>query len=334
MEKLRIALLLLLALNCGKKAPPPSPDRWAPRLTSAEAVNRRHVKVVFSEDVDPRTSLEISNYNCFESETDRPLPVLAATARNRNEVDLTTSIQSPSSYTLEVTGIKDASGNQMSLQRVQFDGSVARDPHPPKVARIHPADGSVDFDPDSGISIHFSEAMDTSSIRKHCGLLPEGSLRIEWNEGMRQFRVFPEEMAQGEVYSLYVRDACKDLEGNLLEEWAFLTFTPDSTLPQGYVTGYVRDGGQATTMVALADRLLRIVRVAVVSDSFYRIDWLKPDGYIILAGVDSDDDRRFDLLAHDEVTIGDGGVVQDLSLDKMTERWRIFERLERIFRGN
>jgi hypothetical protein len=299
-----------------------------------EAVNRRHVKVVFSENVDPGTSLEISNYNCFESETDRALLVLAATVRNRNEVDLTTSIQSPSSYTLEVSGIKDLSGNQMSLQRIGFDGSAARDPHPPRVSTIHPADGSVGFAPDSGISIHFSEAMDTSSVQKQCGLLPAGSLRIQWNEGMRQFRVFPEGIEQDEVYNLYVRDACKDLEGNLLEEWAFVTFTSDSALPQGYVTGYLRNGEQATTMVALADRMLRIVRITVVSDSSYRIDWLRPESYIILAGMDLDDDRRFDLVAHDEVAVGDGGVTQDLSLHETTERWRIFERLESIFTGN
>ena len=301
---------------------------------SVEAVNRRHLKVVFSESVDPEVSLKTSNYSCFESATDRLLPILACTIRNPNEVDLTTAIQSSSIYTLVVSGIEDLSGNQMGPSRAEFGGSEARDPHPPKLLAVSPADGAAGFDADSGISIHFSEAMDTSSIREHCGILPAGSLKIEWNEEMREFDIFPGEIELGKVYNLYLRDACTDLEGNLLEEWTLLTFTRDSTLPGGYIKGSLHNTEGSKTIIGLADRLLTIMRIAVTSDTVYRMDWLKQESYVLLAGTDLDGDRRFDLVAHDEVTVGDEGAVRDLSLQSTDKRWRVFERLERIFTGD
>ncbi len=330
-ERVEIILLLLLSINCAKKAPPPSPDRCAPGLKSIEAINRRHLKVVFSESVDRKSSVDISKYNCFETATKTPLQILAATMRNANEIDLTTSIQSDSSYTFTVSGVKDRSGNEMGVRRVEFKGNKAHDIHPPRIASTYPSDGTVNFEPDSGVIVRFSEVMDTISILRNYGLLPERDLRIEWDAGITEFRFFPGNLESGEVYGFYLRDGCEDLDGNRVEEWSFLTFTADSTLPHGYVSGYLQSHERGTTMIALVDSLLQIMRIILVSDSTYRVNWLRPASYTILAGMDSDDDGRFDLVAHLEVEIGEEGMTVELPLQKTTEKWRIFERLERIF---
>jgi len=330
-RKVEIAVLLLLFVSCAKKAPPPSPDRWSPRLRGVEAVNRRHLKTLFSESVDPKSSVDLSNYSCFESITSVPLQILAATMRNSREIDLTTSNQSDISYTLVVTGIEDLSGNEMNLQKMKFLGSKLLDTHPPQIVRVHPRDGSADVQADSAVVIRFSEVMDSISILKSWGFLPEGHLKIEWDDELIEFRFFPEKLKAGQVYCLYLTDGCRDLEGNRLEEWSFLTFTSDSVLPQGYVSGYLRSQERGKTMIALVDSVLRILRIAVLSDSTYRIGWLKPANYTLLAGTDLDDDRKFDLVAHAEVKIGEEGVIADLFFKKEEERWRIFERLETIF---
>lgn len=331
MQKAKIILLLFLSMNCAKKAPPPSPDRWAPRLRVVEAINRRHLRVVFSESVDPKSSLEILNYKCFEIATNTPLQILAATMRNPREIDLTTSIQSGFPYGLTVSGVEDLSGNGMDTERMEFVGSKAADIHPPEIMDIHPADGSVNFQPDSGVIVRFSEVMDTASIFRNCGLLPEGNFEIEWDDDLIEFRLLPRKLESGEVYSFYLNDGCKDIEGNRVEEWSLLTFTPDSTLPDGHVSGYLRSEERGTTMIALIDSLLRIVRIVLVSNSSYRIGWLKPANYTILAGMDLDRDRKFDLVAHSEVEVSEEGVIVELPLKREPEKWRIFERLETIF---
>lgn len=331
MQKIKIVLLLFLAINCAKKAPPPSPDRWAPRLRNVEVINRRHLLVIFSESVDPKNSVEISNYNCRETGTDIPLKILAATVRTGNEISLTTSIQSRLSYTLTLSGIKDLSGNMMDVQTVRFMGSEVPDLHPPRIMDNYPIDGSTNFQPDSGVIFRFSEVMDTVSIFRNCELLPEGDLRVEWDEGMTEFHFFPSKLESGEVYSFYLKDGCKDLDGNRMENWGILTFTPDSTLPYGHVSGYLVNSKKGTTVIALVDNLLQIVRIALVSNSTFRIDWIPPADYTILAGRDLDDDRSFDLIAHQEVNISEEGAVVELLLKEVTEKWRIFERLERIF---
>jgi hypothetical protein len=330
-RKVEIAVLFLLLVGCAKKAPPPSPDRWSPRVRDVEAVNRRHLKVRFSESVDSESSVQTSNYACFESTTSVPLQILAASMRNSREIDLTTSNQSDVSYTLVVSGVKDQSDNEMAVQKVEFVGTKVLDTHPPRIVGTYPADGSAGIQADSAVIVRFSEFMDSTSVLSSWGLLPEGHLNIHWDDGFTEFRFFPEELQAGEVYTLYLTDGCRDLEGNRLEEWSFLTFTSDSALPQGYVSGYLRGEERGRTMIALVDSLLRIERIAVLSDSTYRIDWLKPAHYTLLAGTDLDDDRKFDLVAHADVEIAEEGVIVELLFKKEKERWRIFERLEMIF---
>ncbi len=331
MGKVKVIVLFLVLMSCARKAPPPSPDRWAPKIRHLEIINRRHLRVTFSEIVEPESSTEVSNYCCYETTSNVPLKILAATVRTSTETDLTTSVQSPLSYTLVISGVKDVSGNEMGIRKMEYMGSAVHDTHTPRITGSYPPDGSAGFQPDSGIIIQFSEAMDTSSVLKNCGLLPEGNLRTEWDDGMTEFRFSPEEPESGQVWGFYLKDGCRDLDGNEMEEWSFLTFTTDSVLPHGDIGGYLRSDEEGNSMIALVDSLLRIVRIAVIEDSSYGMSWLKPGTYTILAGMDVSGDRKFDLLAHDEVEIGEKRVTVDLPLEEETEKWRIFERLERIF---
>lgn len=287
--------------------------------------------MTFSEKIDPKTALDTSNYKCFEVSTKKALQIYTAILRDGNEIDLNTSVQSRTSYNLLISGVQDLFGNTMGLQKMKFMGSETRDLNPPRIISIYPEDGSTNFQPDSEIIVRFSEVIDTSSILRNCGLLPEGVLRTDWDKGMTAFRFFPGKLDSGEVYSFYLKDGCRDLDENRIEGWTFLTFTPDSTLPGGWVGGNLSSDEKGTSMIALVDGLLRIVRIVLISDGTFRVNWLKPGGYTILAGMDVDNDRRFDLIAHQEVEIGEEGVTVELRLKEEKERWRIFERLEGIF---
>jgi len=330
-ERAKVILLIILLVSCAKKAPPPSPDRWAPRLRGVEAVNRRHLRLTFSERLDPESTADISKYTCHETDTEGTLAIIGAAQRDGDEIDLTTAPQSRRSYTLAIKGIEDLSGNEMGLQTIEFMGSETPDRHPPRVLHMSPADGSSNFDPDSAVTVQFSEAMDTTSVTKNSGLLPEGSMRLSWNEGMTDFRLHPQDVLAGEVYSLYLKDGCADIDGNRTEEWHYLTFTPDSVLPAGYVAGYLLSGERGTTLIALVNTLLQIVRIAVMDDTTFRLNWIRPQAYTVLAGMDVDGDRRFDLVGHQDVDVTEKGVVIELPLTVEEEKWRIFERLETLF---
>ncbi len=294
-------------------------------------MNRRHLKVVFTESVDPTTALELSNYSCRETDTDTPLEILAATLRDKGEIDLTTSLQSVVSYTLAGASIKDLSGNEMKLQTVRFKGSKALDTHPPRLTEVNPPRGSVSVEPDSVIIVRFSESMDTLSIRRNSGLLPEDSIEVTWGERMTEFRFSLKTLAPGEPYTLYLKGGCSDLDGNRMQEWQFFTYTSDSIMPSGHLTLYLDVPEGETTAIALVNSMLELVRAQVTAEPTVRMKWLAPSDYTALAGADTDGDGRFDLVARRDLRVDDEDVTVRLHLTEELERWKIFDRLEAFF---
>jgi hypothetical protein len=294
-------------------------------------VNRRHLRVTFTESVDPATAVELTNYHCTETDSDTSLGILAATRRDMAEIDLTTSLQSSVLYTLTADGIADISGNEMGIQRVAFRGSETPDTHPPRMTEVRPPSGSVSLVPDSAIIVRFSEAMDTLSITRNSGLLPRGGVEVVWDDPMTEFRFSLGALAPGNVYTLYLRDGCSDLDGNRMQEWHFFTFTPDSMMPSGDITFYIDGPEGERTVVALFNDILEIVRVQVSEDPVVRMKWLVPANYTALAGVDLDGDRRFDLTSHGDARAESTAVSTRLYLKEERERLRIFDRLEAFF---
>ncbi|MBU6145735.1 MAG: Ig-like domain-containing protein, partial [Paenibacillaceae bacterium] len=106
-------------------------DTTKPSVVSAEATNATTVKVTFSEPVDEVTAKQTFNYN-LGSELGFPSSV----AKESGTVYvLTTASQKRITYTLDVTGVKDLSGNVLDEDKdeAKLAGNGALDTSAPKV---------------------------------------------------------------------------------------------------------------------------------------------------------------------------------------------------------
>jgi hypothetical protein len=110
-------------------------DTTKPSVVSAEATNATTVKVTFSEPVDEVTAKQTFNY-FLGTELGYPTAVAKDTVVTTGAVwVLTTASQKRITYTLDVTGVKDLSGNVLDEDKdeAKFAGNGASDTNAPKV---------------------------------------------------------------------------------------------------------------------------------------------------------------------------------------------------------
>ena len=96
-----------------------APDRTAPALVSAEALDATSVLVTFSEPLDPASAEMAPNY---QIDNGIGSPVLADLQDNPAQVVLALAapLASPTSYTLTATGVADRRGNAGTAQTTTF----------------------------------------------------------------------------------------------------------------------------------------------------------------------------------------------------------------------
>jgi hypothetical protein len=302
-----IVSVILAIAGCGKKAPPPSPDRWAPKLSTVKATNRTHVECLFREDMDPKSTQNPSYYTIITSESGDTLPVLGAVLDGaRRKVELATLPQDSVVYRITVDSVQDASGNPIAPGTSrEFHGSLEPDRIHPRIRHHHPADKAISVPQDSAIVITFSEAMDTSATISNGGfyLTPLDSVSTNWLPSQGTFEIsnwalpIEDTLASPVVYSLVVTRRCQDLSDNPLTSPLCITFTPGDSLPSGLLKGRVTcDGDPSNTLVLLYDLPLDEwhvpMRVYPVSDSLggYRFHHLYPGTYFVAAVQDTDAD--------------------------------------------
>lgn len=102
-----------------------APDTTAPRLLTAQAIDGKHIRLIFDEssDLEPTTVMNISNYSIADKSTGKSLVSVTAAERMAsasgsgifNEVLLTTSLQTFGQlYEIAVKNIADEFGNVVS----------------------------------------------------------------------------------------------------------------------------------------------------------------------------------------------------------------------------
>ncbi len=164
---------LVLALvwfgGCSEKSTGgPERDTFPPNLLSATAVDQIHVNAQFNEKLDETTAEDATNYviNPTIITTGQGLlPVVSAVLlEDGANVLLETSPQLGIAYNLQVSGVKDISGNAMEVQSTNFSGSTQADTTAPVVVSTVPGNGARDVDTLATVTIEFNERMNTSSV--------------------------------------------------------------------------------------------------------------------------------------------------------------------------
>jgi hypothetical protein len=302
----RIAALLLLVFSlssCGKRELPPSPDRWAPKLSGAKALDRNHVDLFFSEKMDETTAGRRESYSIADTGGGSLSIYSASLLPDKQIVRLTTQEQAPVEYSVAVSGITDLGANEVRRGSVsRFKGSTLRDTTSPHVGSVYPQDGSVGVPGDTAIQIVFSETMDTSSASLRRGsivlLPPPFDSSFSWNEGMNIFYFSVASLSSGKS-SLYVTRGCMDHSGNGLARQAKSIFTTADSMSGGFIEGKVSVPVGTTpfgSSVGLFDSLWTpLLLILTDSSGSFTFTHLEDGLYSVAAGQDEDGDDRFDI---------------------------------------
>jgi hypothetical protein len=297
-------LLLFSVVGCGKRGLPPSPDRWAPKLAAARAADRNHVDVIFSEKLDRVTAARRQSYVVTSEEGDTLQVHSANLMPNGQTVRLTTQTQESVRYSVFVSDITDAAGNELRPGSAEsFEGSTERDSDRPQVKSIYPAEGSIGVPADSAVRVFFSETMDTSSVSLERGSLivlpPPADSVLAWNDEMSSFSV-PILALTSQKTSVYVMRGCTDYGGNSLLRPERSTFTTGDTMPGGIISGVLTLPEVLRpfqSSIGLFDSVWTPLSLDYTRDSTgsFTFSHVEMGRYIVAAAKDEDGDGDFDL---------------------------------------
>ncbi|MBN1781603.1 Ig-like domain-containing protein [bacterium] len=185
------------------------PDRTPPVLAQAIIEGVSYVELVFSEELDLNTAVNIANYQIS--------PAIAVTQADldgvtRNRVYLkTASHQSGQQYTITVTGVKDKALNTI------LSGSNSTSYTAPVVDSAPPLLSGVEALGARDIKLSFSESMDETSAKVTANYTIQGISVLEANLDKSQRTVYlkTDEHQAGVQYAVQVANV-KDLAGNAI----------------------------------------------------------------------------------------------------------------------
>lgn len=252
-----LVLTAVLGFSCGRKEPPPSPDRWPPKLVSARAPDNLHVTCCFSEAVE-RESAELRENYRVAGLSDSLEVIAAALDPGGVEVALVTSPQKDVDYSISIEGVRDLSGNVIpSGTEETFGGSLLPDTIPSRVVSTYPKELDTRVPTDTSLVLGFSEPMDTTTVSPIL-LSFEGKLSATWNSSMTRVTLSPgatgkDTLRDDCVYNLFLSTAARDLGGNRLKSMSRITFSTGESIPRCSISGSVslKEGEPKGTTVLL-----------------------------------------------------------------------------------
>ncbi len=291
-----ILFFLSLFLCCGKKLPPTSPDRWAPKVLNIKPEDKHHIRVFFSERVDTISPQKLGNYRIVNPETAETTAIIyAERTKKGDEVLLTIPELEERKYLLQILSIRDLKGNKMKIAERGFTPSKDLDTISPLLKYTKPSRSLTSAALDSVILIRFSEPMDTSTA----GLMDFVTTNIVldtvfiWNATLTEV-IIHYRLMQDKIGKIFILPRMPDLSGNPLGELRILTLTTHDTIPKNRMNITItRIEGKAKEIYAFLSfpdtRMLQdIVSVDTTFEcSFY---FASPDTYLVSIIAENPDD--------------------------------------------
>lgn len=290
-----LLILGVFLFHCGRRELPPSPDRWSPKVREILAVDRNHLEIVFSEQMSKESAEDVSHYELTYGAEDDLSVQSALLDKDGKTLHLTTENQEELEYFIEITGVVDASGNEVKGGRKKFKGNSTRDAISPILLSLSPTPGRTGFPQDSAISLLFSESMDTLGVQEALILLPTVPHQFEWKPSLAELRIHEDGgFLEGRVYRIYVTLGCRDVSGNPIKMPNSSYFTSDDSLPRGSVSGKIGFENPKGTLVGLLDENNSLISMEVVKEED-GVFQLKPfhDGTYLMVGWKEEEDSVY-----------------------------------------
>ena len=308
---------------------PPSPDRWAPKLAGARAVDRNHVDVVFSEKMDKTAAANRQSYVVVDEGNDTLEVHSAQLLPDGQTVRLTTGSQGTGTYSVDVALVTDAAGNELRPGSTKsFKGSADRDTTRPLVKSIYPADGGIGVPADTAVRVLFSETMDTTSTSLRTGALivlpPPADSALTWNMEMSAFDLPVLALTSSKSF-IHVTRGCRDYGGNRLRMPEKSVFTTEDSMPGGIISGVLdapTGSSPILSSVGVFDTLWTPLLLDYARDSTgsFTFTHLSDGKYRVAAARDRDGDDEFDMRGmSEELSIESGEPLEGVKVHLVAE---------------
>ncbi len=272
-------LLTSYFLGCAKKAPPPSPDRWAPKLTKVNAIDNTHIRLYFTERLDENSVKNIANYSIRDWKVPPTILEVYSSALKNQDIFLAVAKMEPIEYTIIVKGVKDISLNLMKETQKRFTGSIIPDTTAP-VILLKPPAILTNVKQDTFFTVKFSEP-----IKKFESLiLPTSHFSLptsylSWDSSYTSLTISPKILDTSLFYSFYAR--AYDADSNSV--FFTFSFTGKEKLPELIIEGETE---KSALILVFKDKIPIKVAVSDIQ-GVYSLKHLDKGDYILKVFKDS-----------------------------------------------
>lgn len=265
---------MLIWIGCSSDEGPSNggpPDTTPPVVASVTAVDATHVQVAFDEQISRSSAERTDHYSIVEitaaeaatrstrtgegpNEPERALPlqveIAAAVLQSDGKtVLLTTGTgMSTTAYDMLVSGVSDASGNEMTgVSTTEFTGKDSSDITAPFIVMRTPRAGATGVGTSEPVIVSFSEPMaDVTVLEAFSWTSSKGSVlfSIEKTDEAEYAFLPLTVIDRSTLYTVTLTGTARDWAGNSLDQtsWTFTTMNTLDTTPPTLASSVPADG--------------------------------------------------------------------------------------------
>jgi hypothetical protein len=293
----RLCCALALLAACAKKLPPPSPDRFPPRVDRVLTRTRTQVELEFDEAVEPAATAAES---LVLTGPDGVRVPVRGVSRGRGDARLLVWTPVLAEGVYEIRGkAADRDGNGVRF-RARFRASARADSVAPRIAALDPRPGAerVRFSP--RVTVRLSEPADTTLGVKWF-FVPAGFdtlFRRVWEKDWQSFGLgFRDSLPAGLTAYLVIPAGWADLEGNRARLAAATYFSTDSAPGLALVAGRASSGDSILRGGVVLVESEHTVAAAAIEPGGRFASRVRPGDYRVLAVADTSGDGMADLVS-------------------------------------
>jgi len=180
---------------------------------------------------------------------------------------------------------------------------------PPEVLTMSPKSGSVDVPLDSRVIIKFSEGIDRTTVENALFISPEPEEPPKIKVKNDEVEIIPREnLKPDRTYIITLGTDLKDAHNVNLAQSATVAFSTGATIDSGSVAGVVYKDGKTAPGISVAlfgqdpgsstlpiDSIIPDYQTQSGEGGAYKLDYLPPDSFFLVAYDDKNKNRRIDF---------------------------------------
>lgn len=281
------SFLIPLLLFCAKKLPPPSPDRFPPRVKEIRPLYNNTLLIFFNEPLDT-TSLNPSNFSLTKDTQHIQIRNLAFfNEKNTTLQIITASLNPEEKYTIKGF-VKDKNKNQAFFSK-SFKAIAKRDTIPPEIEKISPTTMFTSFP--YNIRLKFSEPLDTLSSKLNF-LSSIKDIYIEITKGIKEVKITVKDTIYKKTpFSFLILPTLYDFSKNPVLRYYSFFFIADTTLPIKTVIGKI-EGEAKNENIVITAFYKQHLETCAISDTtgFFKLNLIQKDSIRLICFSDTNRD--------------------------------------------